>query len=179
MYKSLYIFTCALLLALLLFAPAAIFAQVKEDDEEKISSVARSENDFWISLGGEASMYSYMGLAYGGSFAFGYGSGSSIGLKAAYFFNEEGIDTLEICLLLRFYLLGKNAYTGPFLQFLGGPSLYNRSGDFAIPSNIGVISAGLGFGWRFLFANRWFAEPMVRGGYPYIVGATVSAGVRF
>ena len=164
MRKPLFAFSFAALLALLLLAPSAAFAQ---------------EGDLWISLGGEISMYSSSGLAYGGSFTFGYGSGSSIGLKAAYFFSEEGIETLEICLLLRFYLLGKNAYTGPFLQFLGGPSFYNRLGTFVIPSNVGAISAGLGFGWRFLFANRWFVEPMVRGGYPYIVGATVSVGVRF
>jgi len=164
MCKPLFVFTFALMLAFIIFAPAAAFSQ---------------ESDFWICVGGDISMYSYMGLAYGGSFAIGYGSGSSFGLKVAYFFNQEGIDTLEICLLLRFYLQGKNAYSGPFLQFLGGPSLYNRTGSFAIPSNVGMISAGLGFGWRFLFANRWFVEPVIRAGYPYIFGATVSAGVRF
>jgi len=181
MYKSPIVFTFVLLFAFLIFAPCAAFTQEEEtgDNEETGRTVLRSEKDFWISLGGEASMYSSSGIAYGGSFAFGYGSGSSIGLRAAYFFNEDGIDTFEICLLLRFYLLGKNAYTGPFLQFLGGPSLYNRSGSFAIPSDIGMVSAGLSFGWRFLFANRWFVEPAIRAGYPYIVGASVSAGVRF
>ena len=145
-------------------------------DEE---APAKTAQDFWISLGGDVSMYSYKGMSYGGSIAFGYGSGSSIGLKISYFFNGEGIDTLETCFLLRFYILGKNAYSGPYFQFLGGVSLFNRSGDFAIPSNVGIFSAGLGFGWRFLFADRFFIEPFIRGGYPYVFGGTISAGVRF
>jgi len=148
---------------------------VYSDDE----APAKTAQDFWISLGGDASMYSYTGMSYGGSLSFGYGSGSSIGLKLSYFFNEESIDTFEICLLLRFYILGKNAYSGPFFQFLGGASLFNRSGDFAIPSNVGIFSAGLGFGWRFLFADRFFIEPFIRGGFPYAFGGTVSVGVRF
>jgi len=178
MHKLPSAFIFALLCTFLFFTPAAAFSQ-EEENKDKSNAVLRSEKDIWISIGGELSLYSYVGPAYGGSFTFGYGSGSSIGIKAAYFFNEEKIETLEICLLLRFYLFGRNAYSGPFLQFLGGPSLYNRSGSFSLPSNIGAVSAGLCFGWRFIFANRWFIEPMIRGGYPYLFGATVSAGVRF
>jgi len=161
-----------LILVIFLLVPVC---SLYSDDE----AAAKTAHDFWISLGGDASMYSYTGMSYGGSLSFGYGSGSSIGLKLSYFFNEESIDTLEACLLLRFYILGKNAYSGPFFQFLGGASLFNRSGDFAIPSNVGIFSAGLGFGWRFLFADRFFIESFIRGGYPYVFGGTVSIGVRF
>jgi len=137
------------------------------------------KNDFWICLGADTAMYSYLGLAFGPSFAFGYGSGSSFGLKVTMYFNEEGIDTLELCLIIRFYMFGADAYSGPFIQVLGGPSLYNRTGSFIIPSNTGMISAGLSFGWRFIFYDRFYVEPAIRGGYPYLFGATVSAGIRF
>jgi len=162
----------------------SLFAQDEEPEEETLTeadaeNTARENSDFWISLGGDISMYSYMGFAYGGSFSLGFGTGSSLGLKVTWYFNEEGIDTLELNFIIRFYLLGSNAYSGPFLQFMGGPALHNRSGHFTFPSNTGIVSAGLSFGWRFLFADRWFIEPTIRGGYPYLAGATVAAGIRF
>jgi len=179
-----------LLIILLMLIPVITFAQEITEEEffydefdfleiEEGESSGRKGADFWIGIGGEVSMYSYLGLAYGGSFALGYGSGSSIGLKATWFFNEEGIDTLELNLLLRLYFFGRDAYSGPFIQLLGGPSLYNRSGNFSVPSTSGMFSAGLGFGWRFVFFDRLYVEPAVRGGYPYVLGAGISAGIRF
>jgi len=165
-----------LLLALCVFiSEAAVFAQESEPEE----TPPVKKGDFWISLGGDAALYSVSGVAFGGSLALGYGTGSSIGLKITWFFWEEGIDTLELSFILRFYLLGVNAYSGPYLQLMGGPSLFNYTGDFSVPSEWGSISAGLCFGWRFVFFNRWFAEPYIRGGYPYLGGAGLSAGVRF
>ncbi|MCL2411880.1 MAG: hypothetical protein FWC97_09595, partial [Treponema sp.] len=128
-------------------------------------------------------MYSQTGYAYGGSIALGYGSGTALGLRVAFFSNnEENVSVLEINFLLRHYLssvLGLPTYGGPFVQLMAGPSLYNRPGDFSIPSNTGTISTGVGLGWRFIFANRVFVEPFVRGGFPYAFGAAVSAGFQF
>ena len=128
-------------------------------------------------------MYSQTGYAFGGNFSLGYGSGSSIGLIASLYFSEEGINTLELNLLLRFYLLkaahDRLAYGGPFLQLMAGPSFFNRSGDFSFPSSSGMFNAGLCLGWRFVFADRFFVEPAIRGGYPYMLGAALSAGLRF
>jgi len=149
-----------------------------EDAEEEEES-RRPNEDFWISIGGETSMYSYLGFAYGGSFAIGYGSGSSVGLKATLYFSEEGIDTLEINFILRFYFFGSNAYSGPFIQIMGGPAIFNRTENFSIPADSGIISAGLSLGWRLVAFNRVYLEPSVRGGYPYLLGAGLSAGVRF
>jgi hypothetical protein len=133
--------------------------------------------DFWVGGGGDIALYSQEGYASGGSFALGYGRGSAIGLKVSMYSNDEGVDTLELSFLLRFYFL-ENAYKGLFLQFMAGPSLYNRSGDLSVPSSTGMINAGLSIGWRFVFFDRLFLEPSVRGGFPYLMGATVSAGVR-
>jgi len=144
-----------------------------------LAAAVFAQEDFWISLSGDGAMYSANGFAFGGGVSLGYGSGTSFGIKAAYYFETDGINTLEINLILRFYLLGAQAYQGPFLQFMGGPTFYSQRQAVSFPSELGMVSAGLSFGWRFLFADRWFVEPSVRGGFPYLFGASVSAGVRF
>jgi len=144
--------------------------------EEGASGV---KDDFWISLGADAAFYDFEGLTFGGSFSLGYGTGTLVGLKLVWYITGEIINTLELNFILRFYLLGANVYWGPYLQFMGGPSLFNRSGDFSVPSYSGSFSAGAGFGWRFIFGDRWFLEPALRFGYPYFAGFGISAGVRF
>jgi hypothetical protein len=158
-------------LILCIFIPvSAVFSQAEEG-----SSV-----NFWISPAAETAMYDVADLAFGGGFALGIGSGVSLGLRAAYFIVPGGISTIELNFLLRFFLFGAGAVSGPFLQAAAGPAIFTGSGDdVTVPSELGMISAGLSFGWRFLFLNRWFVEPAIRGGYPYLAGAGVSAGVRF
>jgi len=144
-----------------------------------LTTAVFAQEDFWISLNGDGAMYSANGFAFGGGLSLGFGSGTSFGLKAAWYFGTDKINTLELNVILRFYFQGAQAYSGPFLQFMGGPTFYNNDEIAAIPSDWGMISAGLCFGWRFVFLDRWFVEPSVRGGYPYLFGAGVSAGVRF
>ncbi|MCL2441151.1 MAG: hypothetical protein FWD14_05380 [Treponema sp.] len=160
--------------ALLLFGLfiLSVFTVFAEEDAGK-------RGDFWAAPGFEAASYSTQGLAYGGSLTIGYGSGSMIGLKLAYFISGDDVDTLEVSFLLRFYLSGRDVYSGAFIQVMGGPSVFNRSGDAFLPSYSGTLSAGLCFGWRFVFNDRWFIEPHVRSGVPYILGVGVCAGVRF
>jgi len=160
------------LLLLCVFLPSmTAFAQSEQEQEQ---------GDLWISLGGEASMYSYSNIALGGSLALGFGRGTSMGFKATWFFSLDGLNTLELCFILRFYLLGSQSISGPFLQLDGGPAFfYSRDENISFPAKYGTISAGLNFGWRFLFNNRWYIEPSVRGGYPYLAGVGISAGVRF
>jgi hypothetical protein len=161
------------ILLLLLFCtlPGVILLSAQDETGQR--------GDLWVSLGGDTAFYSISGIAYGGNFAFGYGTGISIGLKAAWFFGPQSVDTLEFNFLFRLYVYGSSSYYGPFIQIMGGPSFYNFRGGFSIPSDLGMISAGLSFGWRFLFIDRLFVEPAIRVGYPYIAGAGVSAGVRF
>jgi hypothetical protein len=157
-------------LLLILFAlGTAVFAQAQSEQN----------GDFWISLNGDGAMYGSEGFAFGGGIALGYGSGSSIGLKAMWYFSSDNINTLEINFIVRFYLIGPQAYSGPFVQFMGGPTFFGFLEGAYIPSEIGTISAGFSFGWRFLFIDRWFVEPSVRAGYPYIFAAGIAAGVRF
>jgi len=145
-----------------------------------VMTVFAGENDdFWLCPGAETAMYGVSSLAYGGGFSVGYGKGISMGLKAAWYTSGEGTTALELNFLLRYFIFGMEAVSGPFLQLLAGPTLFATGGDnIAVPSEYGMISAGLSFGWRFLFGGRWFVEPSIRGGYPYMAGAGLSAGVR-
>jgi len=137
--------------------------------------------DFWISLGGVAALYSPSSLSYGPSMAVAYGSGTSIGISAAWFFDVDWhMSVLELNLLLRFYFSGKNANSGMFAQIEGGAAVYfDVDEKVSFPARIGMANLGLGLGWRFLLGKNFFIEPIVRGGYPYIVGIGVYAGVRF
>jgi len=82
-----------LLAVLLIFFPIlAIYAQEEDTTEDTAETEAFATTplgnrpDFWFSIGGETAFYGISGLAYGGHFALGYGSGSSIGIKASLFF---------------------------------------------------------------------------------------------
>jgi len=134
--------------------------------------------DFWICPGFETAMYSRFSASMGGSLAMGYGKGASIGLKAVYFISPDNT-ALELNFLLRAYLRGALAYSGPFLQLASGPVLFADEAMVRFPYKLGSISAGLSFGWRFLFRDRLFIEPAIRAGYPFIAGAGLSAGIRF
>jgi len=170
MYKCLFFaFIC-----FFLFPAFAIFA----DDELLVEENNDTREDLWISADISTAFYGISSMAYGGGLAVGYGTGISFGFRVAFYHYPKGIETLELSLLLRFYLLGTQAYSGPFAQFMGGPSFFNKEGELDIPSHSGMVSAGICFGWRFIF-GKWFVEPAIRGGYPYIFGAGVSGGLRF
>ena len=160
-----------LFLIFLLFCAVSVFA-VGEDNFEK--------GDFWVCPAGEAALYTPSGYSCGVGLALGYGRGMSIGLKTVWFLERNGISALEINCLLRFYFYGNRAYYGPFLQIIGGPTLfYSQNSEVSLPAGMGIFTFGASVGWRFLLFNRVFLEPSVRTGYPYLFGAGISAGVRF
>jgi len=140
-----------------------------------------SENGgFWISLSPETALYSYSGVSFGGGLSLGYGKGTTIGLKTAWFYNSTGVSVLEINILYRIYFSSRKAYSGSFLQFLGGPALFfGKEDELSFPAKTGAFSVGVGYGWRFLIKDLWYVEPSVRVGFPYMVGAGISAGMRF
>jgi hypothetical protein len=138
------------------------------------------KGEFFVGASAETACYSVDSAAAGGGLTFGYGFDiGALGLKAVYLADTTGLATLETGLFLRFYLplsfIGaENRFrSGPFLQLGFGPAFFARD-DFAA-----AVSAGLTAGWRFLIGKHWYAEPALRGGYPYVVGAGVSGGYRF
>jgi len=141
----------------------------------------KQSEDIWFCPGAEIALYSPVSLSYGGGITIAYGSGTSIGIKASWFFDQSGqVNVLELNILFRLYVNGASARSGLFIQFTGGPAIYyNNYENVFLPAKIGMISAGLAVGWRFLLGNFFFIEPSIRAGYPYIAGAGLSAGVHF
>jgi len=144
------------------------------------SPLAQSE-DFWISPGAVVALYSPVSLSYGGSLAVGYGSGTSMGLKASWLIDHDGrLNILILDILFRWYFFGDSANSGLFIQFAGGPAVFfEHEENVSLPVRIGTLSAGLALGWRFLLGKYFYVEPSISGGYPYIAGAGLCAGVRF
>jgi len=167
-----------LLAGLLIFFTNFAYAQEEnsaEKDNTAKSLIARP--NFWVGFGFNTGFYAPEGLSLiGAHFALGYGSGSSIGFMASYFLNPKS-NVLELDLLLRFYLSGKNASLGPFLQFVGGASLLNNKLDIIVPANTGIFNAGLGFGWRLIGFNKFYWEPSIKIGYPYYCCIALSVGI--
>jgi len=137
--------------------------------------------DFWFGLGTEMNEYSPTSLSWGISFTIAYGSGTSMGIKTSLSFDlDKQMNVMELDFLLRFYFSGRFANSGLFAQLEGGPAIYfDTDENISFPVRIGMFNIGLGIGWRFLLWENFFIEPYVRGGYPYLFGAGVSAGMRF
>ena len=139
------------------------------------------KGEFWFSPSAEVALYSKHTFSYGAGFAFAYGKKASIGLKAVFFFDErEALNVLELHFLLRLYIFKDAANKGPFFQLTGGPAIIiPKEHDIKLPAEFGLFSAGISFGWRFLFGKTFFIEPSIRGGYPFIIGGALSLGFRF
>ena len=142
---------------------------------------AQSEKrpDIFIAPLVETIGYSREGIAFGGGLIIGAGDdGFAIGLKLLYATDSESSNTLELNFFIRYYLLSPDDHSGLFLQLNGGPVVFNYEEAAGIPSETSNISFGFTVGWRFPFGEHLFVEPAIRCGYPYILGAGVSAGFR-
>jgi hypothetical protein len=142
-----------------------------------LSAAAQDRGGFFAGGLVETAFFSAESLSFGGGLAAGYdGDGAAVGVRAAGFTDPEGVAALEACLFFRLYFPRGGTGGGFFLQLNAGPSLYHRAGQSAWA---GAVSAGVQAGWRFVFNRRFYLEPAVRAGYPYIAGAGLSAGYLF
>ena len=166
-------------------------AQQEEPAQQPYLAAPSGGREVWICPSAEMGLFSVINSSYGIGLTAAYGKKVSVGLKASFLFDAgKTLDVLEINFLVRWYPLpsaDRNAAgeitascTGLFLQFTGGPAIFfDRREKVSPPSGIGRISAGLGVGWRFPLGRLFFIEPSIRGGYPFIVGAVLSTGIRF
>jgi len=135
---------------------------------------------FWVSAGLGTAMYSRTGLSYGGSLAFAYSRKFSIGMQVAYFLDlADKIDALELSVLLRFYLQKIFTCSGPFIQVSCGQVLFYKRDEISFPTLWGSIYGSIDFGWRLILKDKYFIEPFIRGGYPFLYGGGFAAGIRF
>jgi hypothetical protein len=135
--------------------------------------------DFFFAPLGEALMYSREGVSIGGGFSAGFGEGAALGIRLLYAQDAEQLAVLEAVFFLRFYLPRLEGAAGPFAQLNIGTALFGREKPPSFPAEAGIVSAGLALGWRFPLGSRWYIEPALRAGYPYIAGGGLSAGFRF
>ena len=85
---------------------------------------------------------------------------------------------MEITVFARYYPLAAKAYTGPFIQINTGVVFFSRAHIAFPPADVIGFSTGIAAGWRFPMGKRWYIEPSVRAGYPYIAGAGVAFAYR-
>jgi hypothetical protein len=146
--------------------------------ENKDSTPPENHRSLFVALLAEGLGYTRYSAAFGGGIMFGNSfNNKGIGISLLYAQDAENFIFLEALAHFRLYLLRAQNNTGLFLQAEGGivSFAYEKlefTGHFA-------PSAGLCAGWRFPLGTRWYMEPCIRGGYPYILGAGLSAGMRF
>jgi hypothetical protein len=171
--------TLLIIFCLFFCLPAAVLAQEEEpaDNSAAVDYSLPEREEFFIAPAAETLLYGRSSMAYGGGMTLGYGTGLSFGFKLLVVVDRESFFCTEILFFLRYYFLNYDAGTGPYIQINGGPVIFGDSKPEV--SGYGSISAGLTAGWRFLLGKSWFAEPFIRGGYPYRFGAGVSGGLRF
>jgi len=134
--------------------------------------------DFFIAPLAEVIGYGLENPSFGAGFALGAGNGVAIGARFFYTIDSESLHTIELAVFLRLYLRGHEVCTGPFVQIIIGAALHTHKHGALAFAGSGAISAGIAAGWRFPLGKRWYIEPSVRAGYPYIAGVGVSFAFR-
>lgn len=130
-------------------------------------------------LEGNKNSVSNIAPAAGISFDYSLFRKVSFGVKALVsydaFEKNSTVYVIEPLGFLRWYVVSPSGEpsTGLFVEGQGGIEIILvNSADKIVPS------AGLSIGFRFPLGNFYF-EPMLRGGYPYMFGIGISAGLRF
>jgi len=150
------------------------------NDEPKRAPPVKRRN-LYIGLFAEGSGYTRYKSGFGGGLTIGGSfNGIGAGVNFMYAQDNEKYIFMEALAHFRYYLpffkSAKNN-TGLFLQADGGIVLFAY--DKPEISGYKSFSGGLGAGWRFPLGQYFYLEPRVRGGYPYLFGASITAGIRF
>jgi len=159
-------------------APANATANAAEAD----GSARERRRDLFAGLFAEGLGYTRYSAAFGGGIVFG-GSFNNMGagITLLYAQDPEKFIFMEALAHFRMYflhgLLRTKTNSGLFAQAEGGIVLFAyEKPDFT--DHI-APTIGLAAGWRFPLGTRWYIEPAIRGGYPYLFGGGVSGGIKF
>ena len=125
-------------------------------------------------LGTEINANSPRGPAISGGLAVGFDLHRhwTAGIRTGYSPNMYVSSALEPVALLRYYLLPGSR--GPYAQAEAGCIIV-----FAFEEDHLVFSGGFAAGWRFNMTRNVYLEPALRLGYPFLLGVSLSAGLRF
>ena len=134
--------------------------------------------DFFIAPLTEIIGFSQKGPSFGAGFALGAGTGVALGLRLLYSIDLDSINTLEMAGFIRYYLKGADTHTGLFIQLNVGAAIFAYEKVVFTIAESSSLSAGVAAGWRFKLRERWYFEPYIRAGYPYIAGAGAAFAYR-
>ena len=170
-----------LCLAIVFFSAVFTHAQTPETTE------AGGGPGFFIAPLTELIGYSRKGPALGGGLALGMGDGFAAGFRLLYAIDTEKLYTLEFLLFIRFFPFDIRGQSGLFFQINGGASLNGiRGAGSATGNNEGGLTADIAAGWRFPLGKpsagqrqRWYIDPLIRTGYPFIFGLGAAFAYKF
>ncbi|ULQ60846.1 hypothetical protein K7I13_06155 [Brucepastera parasyntrophica] len=166
---------CSMLL-IFLFLPPLAAQEPAAGESAELSSPAAGIPKMSAGLLLEANANTREGVSFGGGLRFDYLvlDFLAVGTQVSVSSDFAELVTLEPSALVRWYVpvLGGDG-KGLFVQGNLGASLIFEEGELT-PAILGGLAAG----YRFVFGS-WFVEPFGRGGYPFLWGAGVSAGLRF
>ena len=161
----------SLIVVMLLVCGLSAFAQgVTRNKYNKIS----------IAIGPEFNKNSRENFAGGAVLNFGFKVGSyfAFGINATASYDFQNTFVIEPGAFLRWYFSSwyslKRDFTGWFLQGDGGASIIIEDGE-----TIPLFKGGGRIGYSFPIGRVFFLETYLRGGYPFMFGVGVLAGVRF
>ena len=131
-----------------------------------------------LGLGPEFNMDSRENFAGGAVLAFTFNLPVAavplaVGLTVTGSYNFDGIFVGEPAALFRWYFLG-GGHTGLFVQADLGAFLILEDGDLTP-----LFNGGLRAGYRVPLGEMFYLEPYARGGYPFVFGVGLMAGLRF
>ena len=129
-----------------------------------------------IGLGPEWNMNSHHNFAGATVLSFDYSLPSvplALGINASSSYNFSQTVVLEASPFLRWYFPGSK-HTGLFVQADAGFTYIMEDTD-----RYPMFMGGLRMGYRLSLGSLFFIEPFARGGYPFVFGIGLSAGLRF
>ncbi|MCL2805432.1 MAG: hypothetical protein FWD26_05780 [Treponema sp.] len=132
-----------------------------------------SLDSVFFGLGGEVNANAREGIAAGGTLSIGVDINRyfSAGVKKTYSVDFKDITTIEDAVFFRFYPLPKLRV---FIQAELGTYVLYEEGNTQ-PTLLGAFVAGV----RIPIGSYFYIEPQVRGGYPFIWGGGLIAGINF
>jgi hypothetical protein len=135
---------------------------------------AQEAKRFSLGLGLEGNFNTRTGFVLGESIHLDFGiiDPVAVGIKAGFNHDFNEIMVIEPAAYGRWYFLIRDKLAFFIQGDLGLSIIFEGSSHELAP--LGGLSAGM----RVLLKD-WYVEPYVRGGYPFMWGAGVSAGYRF
>jgi hypothetical protein len=133
---------------------------------------------FFGGLGLDLNANAREGVALGGGLSFGLDLNDifSAGAKAVLSSDMDTVTTLETAAFFRYYFTRflPLPVGSLFAQAETGASFFFENGE-GYPAFYGGLTAG----WRYNMLEKFYLEPSLRVGYPFIWGVGLSAGFRY